>query len=85
MPHVDDSRALAVTILSRCLQLPQEQCTSAHAQETPEWDSFAHLEIVVELEERFDCRLELPAIESIVDVASLASLIDALAARDAPS
>ena len=73
-----DSRDLAVTILSRCLQLPAEQCQSAHIDETTEWDSFAHLEIVVEVEERFGRQLDLGEIEGITDATSLAALIDAL-------
>ena len=78
MAATEASQALAVTILTRCLPLSAEECAVAHSGTTAEWDSFAHLEIVVEVEERFGRQLTLDEIEGIVDAASLATLIDAL-------
>ena len=78
MESTADSHLVATEILARCLQLSPEECQTAATDTTAAWDSFAHLEIVVEIEERFGRQLTLVDIESITDLPSLTALIESI-------
>jgi len=71
--------AQALDILSRCLDLPPEGCRHAALRSTPEWDSFAHVEVVVEVEERTGAVLTQAQVNELTTFESLVSLLSSLA------
>jgi acyl carrier protein len=70
---------IAKELLSRCLDLPVEDCEGAHLRRTPEWDSFAHVELVVEIEERYGLGLDQEQIDALTSYDSLVVLLRSLA------
>ena len=70
--------ATALEILSRCLDLPEDQCKAARLRGTPSWDSFAHVEIVVEVEERYSVHLTTEQIEGLNDFDTLVELLHSI-------
>ncbi len=74
---MDDDAAvrMAHEVLSRCLDLSGDACEQARLRTTPSWDSFAHVEIVVEIEERCGVHLSSQQIESVTDFNTLVNLL----------
>lgn len=70
-----DAAASALEILSRCLSLPESECRVARLRGTPSWDSFAHVEVVVEVEERFGVHLTTEQIEGVNNFDTLVDLL----------
>lgn len=73
------SEAQALDILSRCLDLPPESCRQAALRSTPEWDSFAHVEVIVEVEERTGAVLTQAQVNELTTFDSLVRLLSGLA------
>ena len=71
----------ALEILSRCLGIPTEAGRTARLRVTPEWDSFAHVEIVVEVEERTCSNLTQEEVEQLTSYEVLVELLESLGAR----
>jgi acyl carrier protein len=71
----------ALEILARCLDISSEACRDAKLRTTPEWDSFAHVEVVVEVEERTGIALTQEQVEQITSFDSLVRLLSELSAK----
>ena len=76
MTSRQQSERIALEILSRSLNLPESECGGARLRHTPSWDSFAHVEIVVEIEERYDVRLTADQIEGVTSLQTLVDLLE---------
>ena len=72
----------ALDILSRCLERPTDSCRLAQLRLTPEWDSFAHVEIVVEVEELMNVELTRDQVEQLTGFESLVGLIERFGTSD---
>ena len=68
----------AIDILSRCLDLPPESCRQAALRSTPQWDSFAHVEVIVEVEERTGAVLTQEQVNELTTFDSLVRLLSSL-------
>jgi acyl carrier protein len=61
------------------LDLSEDECRTARLRSTSAWDSFAHVELVVEIEERLAIKLTTEQIEGIASYDTLVELLTALA------
>lgn len=64
-------------VIRRVLDLePGADLTTIRYHRTPTWDSVAHLEMLLELEEAFDFCLDCEGVPSLPDYASIRDLVD---------
>lgn len=68
----------AVEIMQRCLELDEAGCRAARWRQTPTWDSFAHVEMIVEVEERHGVSLDDGQLAGLVDFSGLVDLLEHL-------
>jgi len=78
----DSHAPLVLEVMSRSLELPEEECRLARWRQTPQWDSFAFVEIIAELEERLGVTFAEADFDRIEGYHDLCTLIEAHLAAD---
>jgi len=64
-------------LLSAALEIESDEITEdLHIDNTPSWDSFGHLRLVVGIESKFNVQLKPTEIESILDYQSIYAIVD---------
>ena len=64
-------------VFQRLFENPNLQITSAMtARDVPEWDSLAHIDLIVEIEEEFAIKLTVDDIAELQNVGEMIALIE---------
>ncbi len=66
---------IVLDVMMHSLELPEGACRAARWRDTPEWDSFAFVEIIAELEDRLDYVVSEADLEKVTDFPSLVSVV----------
>lgn len=82
MPDEPTVEEEAVEIMERCLDLSEDECRAARWRQTTSWDSFAHVELIVEVEERYAVELTEIHLARLVDFEGLVGLLETLRATN---
>ena len=66
-------------LFSRALEMkPKEITENLHIDNISNWDSLAHLRLIMEIESNFNVQLKPSEIQSILDYQSVYSIVDRL-------
>jgi len=66
-------------LLSNALGMdPSEINEDVHIDNTPRWDSLAHLRLIIEIESRFETQLDPGEVQKIIDYQSLYKIVNKL-------
>jgi acyl carrier protein len=69
--------AKIIALVATELDVPPGRINAKSSIDTiPEWDSMAHLNICLAIQDRFGIKLDLEAIGELTSVAALAKLVD---------
>ncbi|MBU6147949.1 MAG: acyl carrier protein [Actinomycetales bacterium] len=72
---IDGVEARVLAVMARCLDLSEAECRNARWGSTAQWDSFAFVEIIAEIEERFGVTFDEADFSQIADFRDLAALV----------
>ena len=67
------------TILAEATELEPEEITDESSPEdTPEWDSFAHMHMVAEVEKAYSIKLTM---EEVIEMQSLSKMVEVISRK----
>tara|TARA_B100000686_G_scaffold306302_1_gene345610 strand:- start:11900 stop:12124 length:225 start_codon:yes stop_codon:yes gene_type:complete len=67
------------TILAEATELEPEEITDESSPEdTPEWDSFAHMNMVAEVEKAYSIKLTM---EEVIEMQSLSKMVEVISRK----
>jgi acyl carrier protein len=72
----EDKIAQVITLVARTLEIPEHELAPDSSMEnTPQWDSVAHISICLAFEQSFRKTLDMDAITTATTIQALASLV----------
>lgn len=73
----DHATTKVIALVAAELDVPPGKINAASSIDTiPEWDSMAHLNICLAIQDRFGIKLDMDTIGELTSVAALAKLVD---------